>query len=78
VEVVPHEFTTQFESVIATGVARVVEADEERRMALRLILQKYASEHLEEGLRAIERSIARTAIIAIDVDSFSGKTKMMR
>lgn len=78
VEVVPHEFTTQFESVIATGVARVVEADEERRIALRLILQKYASEHLEEGLRAIERSIARTAIIAIDVDNFSGKTKMMR
>lgn len=78
VEIVPQEFTTQFESVIASGVARVVEADEGRRMALRLLVEKYASAHMTEGLKAIERSIARTTIIAIDVHSFSGKTKIVR
>ena len=73
--VVSEHFTTEFESVIAHGRARVVEADDERRKALRAIVEKYSAEHIEEGLKAIERSIHRTAIIAIAVDSFSGKIK---
>ena len=73
--VVSEHFTTEFESVIAHGRARVVETEEERRMALRAIVEKYSAEHIEEGLKAIERSIHRTAIIAIAVDSFSGKIK---
>ena len=73
--VVSEHFTTEFESVIAHGRARVVEADDERRKALRAIVEKYSAEHSEEGLKAIERSIHRTAIIAITIDSFSGKIK---
>ena len=73
--VVSEHFTTEFESVIAHGRARVVEGDDERRKALRAIVEKYSAEHIEEGLKAIERSIHRTAIIAIAVDSFSGKIK---
>ena len=73
--VVSEHFTTEFESVIAHGRARVVEADDERRKALRAIVEKYSAEHIEEGLKAIERSIHRTAIIAITIDSFSGKIK---
>ena len=73
--VVSEHFTTEFESVIAHGRARVVEVENERRMALRAIVEKYSAEHIEEGLKAIERSIHRTAIIAITVDSFSGKIK---
>ena len=73
--VVSEHFTTEFESVIAHGRARVVEADDERRKALRAIVEKYSAEHIEEGLKAIERSIHRAAIIAIAVDSFSGKIK---
>lgn len=73
--VVSEHFTTEFESVIAHGRACVVEGDDERRKALRAIVEKYSAEHIEEGLKAIERSIHRTAIIAIAVDSFSGKVK---
>ena len=73
--VVSANFTTEFESVIAHGRARLVEAEDERRMALRAIVEKYSAEHIAEGLKAIERSIYRTAIIAIAVDSFSGKIK---
>lgn len=73
--VVSEHFTTEFESVIAHGRARVVEGVDERRKALRAIVEKYSAEHIEEGLKAIERSIHRTAIIAITVDSFSGKIK---
>ena len=75
--VVSEHFTTEFESVIAHGRARVVEADDERRMALRAIVEKYSAEHAEEGFAAIERSLHRTAVIAVKVESFSGKVKMI-
>ena len=73
--VVSEHFTTEFESVIAHGRARVVEAEEERRMALRAIVEKYSAEHIEEGLKAIERSLHRTAVVAVNVETFSGKIK---
>ena len=76
--IVPEEFTTEYESIIASGVARVVESDEERRQALRLIVEKYSAEHLEQGLQAIERSVHRTAVVAIEVENLTGKVKMMR
>ena len=75
--VVSEHFTTEFESVIAHGRARVVEAEDERRMALRAIVEKYSAEHAEEGLKAIERSLHRTAVIAVEIESFSGKVKMV-
>ena len=73
--IVPEEFTTEFESVIAAGCARLVVQDEERCRALRLIVEKYSPTHLEEGLKAIERSVHRTGVVAIEVESLSGKCK---
>ena len=75
--VVSEHFTTEFESVIAHGRARVVAAEDERRMALRAIVEKYSAEHAKEGFAAIERSLHRTAVIAVKVESFSGKVKMI-
>ncbi len=75
--IVPEQFTTEYESVVAFGQARIVEDDDERRRALRAIVEKYAAQHIEEGLKAIERSLHRTAVVAIEVDSFSGKTKQV-
>ena len=50
---IPEQFTTMYESVVASGSARIVEDVDERRQALRLIVEKYASQHVEEGLKAI-------------------------
>lgn len=75
--VCPEEFTTEYESVIAFGRARVVERDDERREALRAIVEKYAPAHLEQGLLAIERSLHNTAVIALKVEYFSGKCKRL-
>lgn len=72
---VPEQFTTMYESVIAKGRARVVETATERREALMLIVKKYAPEHCETGMAAIERSINRTAVIAIEVECMTGKLK---
>ena len=73
--VVPAEFTTMYESVMAQGAARIVDTETERREALKLIVEKYSPEHCNEGMAAIERSISRTAVIAIDVKCLTGKQK---
>lgn len=72
---IPEQFTTMYESVVASGSARIVEDVDERRKALRLIVEKYASQHVEEGLKAIERSLHRTAVVAIRVHTLTGKSK---
>ena len=72
---IPEQFTTMYESVVASGSARIVEDVDERRKALRLIVEKYASQHVEEGLKAIERSLHRTAVVAIEVHTLTGKSK---
>lgn len=74
-KVVGEMFTTAYESVIVQGRAQVVESDGVRRHALQLLVDKYAPAYRDEGYKAIERSMHRTAIIAISIDSISAKTK---
>lgn len=74
-KVVGEMFTTAYESVIVQGRAQVVESEGVRRHALQLLVDKYAPAYRDEGCKAIERSMHRTAIIAISIDSISAKTK---
>ena len=73
--VVSRKFTTGYESIILTGHARTCLPAEERMQALRLILEKYAPNDLETGLKYAEKSFHRTEIIRIDLESMSGKCK---
>lgn len=72
---VPEKFTTAYESVVVSGRARVVASDGERRHALELLVEKYSPEHAAVGTKYIDKSFHRTAVIAIDAERFSGKTK---
>ena len=74
-KVVGEMFTTAYESVIVQGRAQIVESEGVRRHALQLLVDKYAPAYRDEGCKAIERSMHRTAIIAISIDSISAKTK---
>ncbi len=75
--VVPEKFTTAYGSVMVRGRARVVTSDDERRRALQLIVAKYSPGYAGIGMTYIDKSFARTAVIAIDAESFSGKTKRL-
>jgi nitroimidazol reductase NimA-like FMN-containing flavoprotein (pyridoxamine 5'-phosphate oxidase superfamily) len=72
--VLPAEFSTEFESVIVTGKASVAQGDE-RYQALIGLLEKYSSEFLEEGRAYIEKLDSRTKVIKIDIHSMTGKAK---
>lgn len=74
-QVMGEQLTTAYSSVIARGCARVVEDDAVRRHALQLLVDKYASDFRRQGYGALERSLHRTAVVAIVIESLSGKTK---
>lgn len=72
---IAEQFTTAYQSVMLYGRARIVESDDERRKALMFLVKKYSAQYLDMAERAIEGSLPRTAVIAIDVERISGKAK---
>lgn len=67
--------STEFESAVVTGCARPVENDEEKIHALRLICQRHTPENMAAFDSAVARSLSRTAVWNISIDSVTGKRK---
>ena len=67
------DFTSRARSVAGTGRARIVESDAERTHGLDLIMRHYARGPAAESPVYRGRSLARTAIIAVDIVSLRGK-----
>lgn len=76
-KVISEQFTTGYSSVIAMGSTVQVLADDEKRHALELIVNKYSPNDKEVGLKMIERSFNRTNIIKIEIATVSAKCKIV-
>ena len=61
---------TYYRSVVASGIARLVDGREQRMRVLRLLSEKYAKGPVGEIL---EDSFGRTAVVEIIIDEISGK-----
>lgn len=72
--VLPAEFSTEFESVIAFGMASIVHG-EERYRALMGLVEKYSPDFIDEGRAYIERFDKQTCVVRIVIDRMSGKAK---
>lgn len=70
-DVVPEEFTSYFRSVIAFGRAVIVESEEEKVEALRLLCRKYSPGI--DPTAEIARFIKAVCIIRIEIDRVTGK-----
>lgn len=75
VNLLPANFTTEYESVVIYGQARVGLDEDERMKALRLLINKLSPEHKQLGEKYTQASFHRTEIIKIEVQEFSGKCK---
>jgi len=73
--VLPAEFSTEFESVIVFGGASVIDG-EERYQALTGLVEKYAPEFVSEGSAYIEKFDSQTHVVRIEVERMTGKAKM--
>ena len=74
-QIVPGKFTTGYESTIAFGEIHLDLPEEERRYALRLLVNKYSSAFKEIGEKYIEKY--RTNILRLDISHISGKCKRL-
>lgn len=72
VEVLSAEFSTNFESVVVSGVASEVK-ETERYNALKWLLEKYSPNFMEEGKKYIEKLDKATKVIKIEIQHMSGK-----
>jgi len=73
-EVLPEQFATRYESVVVSGRAVEVFA-EEKQQALEGILAKYAGGFLGKGLDYIEAAGERIRVFRIGIDSLCGKAR---
>lgn len=71
-EVKPEAFTTAYESVVALGIASLTQG-EEKLHALRLLLEKYSPDYLEEGMKHVEGAKDHTAVVKIEIQNLCGK-----
>ncbi|MFC1836601.1 pyridoxamine 5'-phosphate oxidase family protein [Thermodesulfobacteriota bacterium] len=74
VEVVPAEsacdWTVKYKSVIGFGKAFLVEEDEEKEVALQVIMQHYSG---KTGHELMDSAVDLAAIVRIDIESMTGK-----
>lgn len=75
VKPVPGKFTTEYESAVIDGHANEVDDDEEKISALRAICLKYTPDNMEKFDAAIAKSLERTGIWKIHIESITGKCK---
>jgi nitroimidazol reductase NimA-like FMN-containing flavoprotein (pyridoxamine 5'-phosphate oxidase superfamily) len=71
------EFSVEYAAVVVFGRGTIVEAADEARHGLRVLLEKYAP-HLRYGedYRATtDEELKRTAVYRIDIEAWSGKQK---
>lgn len=72
---IAEQFTTLFESVISYGKADINLSDEEKRKALRLLVNKYSKGFEEIGEKYIDKSWSRTATFKIEIEHITAKAK---
>lgn len=72
------EFSVEYSSVCVFGKARIIDNEEEARLALQGLLDKYFPDHKAgEDYRPITHSeIHRTAVFAVEIESWSGKQRV--
>jgi len=73
-EVLAEQFATCYESVIISGRAVQVGA-EEKQQALEGLLAKYSPAHIAAGLDYIASAWAKTKVFRVDVDAICGKAR---
>lgn len=74
-QVLVSQFSTIYESVIASGRAENVESEELKAEVFKKILEKYCQAYIDEGLMYMERAGDKASVYEIDIESMTGKAR---
>lgn len=72
-DVTPDEFTTHYRSVIAFGKARIVNDENGKREAIRLLSDRYCADFENESVQEIDKNIKNFCIIEMTIEHVTGK-----
>lgn len=73
-KIVSEEYTTYFRSVIAFGSVHILENEDEKRKAIRILAEKYSGDQGEEGIeREIDEHFANLCMLQFDMEHLTGK-----
>ena len=75
VKLISNVFTTEFESTIVTGVAKMVDNEEEKIAAMRLICEKYTPSKMQYFDTAIAAGLGRTNVYKVEIETIAAKRK---
>ena len=78
VNLLPSQFTTEYESIILDCEATICTSEEERVHALELLLRKLSPHDVEIGMKYALKSLHRTCILRLDILTWSGKAKRVK
>lgn len=73
-EILAEDFSTKYESTIVFGKAYELSGDEKTEALLELV-KKYSPQFVEEGIKYIQRSGAKTGVYKIVIESMTGKAR---
>ena len=73
-EVIPEKYTTAYRSVIVFGSIRIIEDEEEKRIAVRKLALKYAPDNTEQQHNEmIDRTWERFCMLEMSIAHMTGK-----
>jgi len=72
-KLIPEDYSTEYESAVASGKCTIVTDEQEKITALREICKKYAKNSMQHIDRAIAESLHKTCICKIDIKQITGK-----
>lgn len=75
-QVVAEDFTTQYQSVVVYGRARILSDEKEKVQAMEAIVQKYSPDYMKEGKEEIQNSMPRFCVVAIAIEHMTGKAAL--
>ena len=72
-QVVPEKYTTYFRSVIVFGKAHILDNEDQRRNAIKILAAKYSPDYKQGRLQEIEREFNHVCLIELAIEHMSGK-----
>ena len=72
-EIHSDEFTTYYRSVIAFGKIQILERDEDKLQALRLLGERFSPGNTQSLQREIDKDFSHVLILRMDIEHLTGK-----
>ncbi len=74
-ELLPGKFSTKYESVIIFGTASIVDGENQKKKALKALVEKYSPNYLDAGEKYIDECFLKVAVIKVSIDHITGKSR---